>query len=83
MQRIRPYLHVFGHVFEGHGAEIRMHDPNGIHETLEINATMLPNVSLINGGSSSNSIQEQFRNSGEMPPGGWPPIIVDIYDAEY
>lgn len=72
MKRIRPFLHVFGHVFEGHGAEVRVHDPDGIVETLEVNATTLPNSGL----------QDPYCSSTDIPPGGWPPIILDIYDVE-
>ncbi|GJJ10425.1 hypothetical protein Clacol_004651 [Clathrus columnatus] len=72
MKRIRPFLHIFGQVYEGHGAEVRMHDPEGIIETLEINATSIP----------TGGLQNFDHSSTEMPPGPLPPIIIDIYDVE-
>ncbi|TFK54752.1 Metallo-dependent phosphatase [Heliocybe sulcata] len=71
MQKLRPRIHLFGHIHEGHGAELREWSQG--ESTIYVNAANWP----------MGPRAEEIRSKGVRPTFGGPgfrPIIVDLLD---
>ncbi|KAF8521259.1 Metallo-dependent phosphatase-like protein [Hysterangium stoloniferum] len=77
LHAVRPRLHVFGHIHEARGVEVRdwPHggDTVGSQRTLHVNAATSPL------GPKAGALRKRGLSVGAGGP-GWQPIIVDVFD---